>query len=129
MSPEQSIFGDTNGLSCGDEEGSLTFSARRTMSERMKRILQRLGKEGGIPEVVAFVTSRRGLSHESASGSPCLWFHWKGVTFAEERFTRDLREGERMPVLVLSATETGHENGREPRQVKLTLTMQKLPKQ
>jgi hypothetical protein len=117
------------GWDCDAGEGRVIFSVGRGASERMKRIMQQLGKDAD-PESVSFNLRFRSPSEgQSGSfgkshGNSPLWFGWpdRNWTFTTAaRTIGDVREGEAFMMLRVESVEPASDRKDAPRKVMLML--------
>jgi hypothetical protein len=118
-----------DGWDCDAGEGRVIFSVGRGASERMKRIMQKLG-EDAHPESVTFnlrfrsPAEGRSGSFGSSHGNSPLWFGWPGRnrTFTTAAPTiGDARGGEAFRMLRVESIEPASDRKDAPRKVVLVL--------
>jgi len=113
------------------EEGQFVFGFRRWASDRMIAVAKQAGKEGD-PNGVEIRVGGAGFNGSSSQPFPFLWYHWfqggRGWS-AEETASagRDL-VNEPITLVEYTVTETSTPAGTKPRQVKLTISAEQLPK-
>ena len=112
---------------CDAKDGRIVFSVGRGASDRMKRIMQKLGKDAH-PESVTFNLKFRPAEGKSGSfgtshGSSTLWYGWPGektfVVRADPVITAN--EGEAVTLLRVECPEPSPANKDMPRKAVLIL--------
>jgi hypothetical protein len=108
---------DRNGPSHWEaKEGRICLSMRRTLSQRMVKIGNQLGRDGSSEAVVEEFTGPR-KSGTTGYDFPFLWFHWDGATLKEEVGKLSPVADEEVTVFTVEATELTQDA--KPRKVKL----------
>jgi len=116
-SPEK---GDWN---CEPSEGHIVFAVGRGASERMKRIMQQLGKDA-YPQSIVFRMKVEKYSFMTSDGGEPLWFRWPGTgkRFVVQTSTIEkAADGEELTLLRVECAEAVPQQPDKPRKATLVL--------